>query len=159
MMPFECYKTYLAIKNHFTKEKFDYQKFGNKLSKITLKSFYKRKDRFYFESMVRKYPDKDIENFFVSNFIAGSDPQLVYMATIVKTGEQTYRDWQKRIQSLSYVFKNEALQLFEDRKVDDVLFFLHSTFYPSRKDVPSFANLSTKEVIRTSYELEQKDVA
>ena len=47
----------------------------------------------------------------------------------------------------------------KNRKVDDVLFFLHSTFYPSRKDVPSFANLSTKEVIRTSYELEQKDVA
>ena len=47
----------------------------------------------------------------------------------------------------------------KDRKPDDVFFFLHSTFYPSRKDVPSFANLSTKEVIRTSYELEQKDVA
>ena len=120
MMPFDCYKTFLAMKSHFTKETFDYQKFGNKLSKITLKSFYKRKDRFYFESMVRKYPDKDIENFFVSNFVAGSDPQLVYMATIVKTGEQTYRDWQKRIQSLSYVFKNEAEHLLDGKKVDDV---------------------------------------
>ena len=120
MMPFDCFKTFLAMKSHFTKETFDYQKFGNKLSKITLKSFYKRKDRFYFESMVRKYPDKDIENFFVSNFVAGSDPQLVYMATIVKTGEQTYREWQKRIQSLSYVFKNEAEHLLDGKKVDDV---------------------------------------
>jgi len=120
MMPFDCYKTFLAMKSHFTKETFDYQKFGNRLSKITLKSFYKRKDRFYFESMVRKYPDKDIENFFVSNFISGSDPQLVYMATIVKTGEHTYREWQKRIQSLSYVFKNETGDLFDSRKVDDV---------------------------------------
>jgi len=120
MMPFDCYKTFLAMKSHFTKETFDYQKFGNRLSKITLKSFYKRKDRFYFESMVRKYPDKDIENFFVSNFVAGSDPQLVYMATIVKSGEHTYREWQKRIQSLSYVFKNETGELFDSRKVDDV---------------------------------------
>ena len=108
------------MKSHFTKETFDYQKFGNRLSKITLKSFYKRKDRFYFESMVRKYPDKDIENFFVSNFVAGSDPQLVYMATIVKTGEHTYREWQKRIQSLSYVFKNETEELFNSKKFDDV---------------------------------------
>ena len=120
MMPFDCYKTFLAMKSHFTKETFDYQKFGNRLSKITLKSFYKRKDRFYFESMVRKYPDKDIENFFVSNFVAESDPQLVYMATIVKTGEKTYREWQKRIQSLSYVFKNEAEHLLDGKKVDDV---------------------------------------
>ena len=120
MMPFDCYKTFLAMKSHFTKEAFDYQKFGNRLSKITLKSFYKRKDRFYFESIVRKYPDKDIENFFVSNFVAESDPQLVYMATIVKTGEKTYREWQKRIQSLSYVFKNEAEHLLDGKKVDDV---------------------------------------
>ena len=120
MMPFDCYKTFLAMKSHFTKEAFDYQKFGNRLSKITLKSFYKRKDRFYFESMVRKYPDKDIENFFVSNFVAESDPLLVYMATIVKTGEKTYREWQKRIQSLSYVFKNEAEHLLDGKKVDDV---------------------------------------
>ena len=120
MMPFDCYKTYLAMKNHFTKEKFDYQKFGNKLSKITLKSFYKRKDRFYFESMVRKYPDKDIENFFVSNFVGRDDPQAVYMATILKKGEHTYREWQKRIQSLSYVFKNETKELFDGRKIDDV---------------------------------------
>ena len=104
MMPFDCYKTFLAMKSHFTKETFDYQKFGNKLSKITLKSFYKRKDRFYFESMVRKYPDKDIENFFVSNFVGRDDPQAVYMATILKKGENTYREWQKRIQSLTYVF-------------------------------------------------------
>ena len=119
-MPFDCYKTFLAMKSHFTKETFDYQKFGNKLSRITLKSFYKRKDRFYFESMVRKYPDKDIENFFVSNFVAGSDPQLVYMATIIKSGEKTYRDWQKKIQSLSYMFKNETLELFDDMKIDEV---------------------------------------
>ena len=62
MMPFDCYKTFLAMKSHFTKETFDYQKFGNKLSKITLKSFYKRKDRFYLK-MSGMYPDKDIENF------------------------------------------------------------------------------------------------
>ena len=108
------------MKSHFTKETFDYQKFGNRLSKITLKSFYKRKDRFYFESMVRKYPDKDIENFFVSNFVGRDDPQVVYMATILKKGEHTYRDWQKRIQSLSYVFKNETGELFDSKKIDDV---------------------------------------
>ena len=44
----------------------------------------------------------------------------------------------------------------EDRKPDDVFFFLHSTFQPSRDDFkkPSFANLSTKQVIATCKELE-----
>ena len=120
MMPFDCYKTYLAMKNHFTQEKFDYQKFGNKLSRISVKSFYKRKDRFYFEKMSRMYPDKDIEKFFVANFVGRDDPQVVYMATILKTGEEKYRDWQKKIQSLTYVFKNETQELFESKKIDDV---------------------------------------
>ena len=45
----------------------------------------------------------------------------------------------------------------EDRKPDDVFFFLHSTFQPSRDDFkkPSFANLSTKHVIATCKELER----
>ena len=49
----------------------------------------------------------------------------------------------------------------EDRKPDDVFFFLHSTFQPSRDDFkkPSFANLSTRQVIATCNDLELKDVA
>lgn len=49
----------------------------------------------------------------------------------------------------------------QDRKPDDVFFFLHSTFQPSRDDFkkPSFADLSTKQVVNTCYELQLKDVA
>ena len=49
----------------------------------------------------------------------------------------------------------------EDRKPADVFFFLHSTFQPSRDDFrkPSFANLSTRQVIDTCNDLELKDVA
>ena len=45
----------------------------------------------------------------------------------------------------------------EDKKPDDVFFFLHMTFHPSRDDFkkPSFANLSTKQVIATCKELER----
>ena len=47
----------------------------------------------------------------------------------------------------------------QDRKPDDVFFFLHMTYYPSRDDVPSFANLSTEQVIRTCQQLQLKDAA
>ena len=45
----------------------------------------------------------------------------------------------------------------QDRKPDDVFFFLHMTFHPSRDDFkkPSFANLSTRQVIATCKELER----
>ena len=133
MMPFECYKTYIALKTHFTKgDKYDFIQNRTQRIRATKESFYgkglkgdkdyrpARKDRFWFERMVRAYPDKDIVNFFVSNFVAGEDPQMVYMATIVKSGEKIFNEWKRKIQSLSYVFKNEATDLFEDKKFDDV---------------------------------------
>ena len=49
MMPFDAYRCYLSLKNHFTKEKYDYHKYCGK-SRATVQSFYKRKDRFWFEN-------------------------------------------------------------------------------------------------------------
>ena len=49
----------------------------------------------------------------------------------------------------------------KNRKPDDVFFFLHSTFNPSRDDFkkPSFANLSTEQVTITCQQLQLKDAA
>ena len=46
--PFETYKSYLGLKNHFTKDKYDYHKYCGK-SRASINSFYRRKDRFFFE--------------------------------------------------------------------------------------------------------------
>ena len=51
----------------------------------------------------------------------------------------------------------DHLVIVKNRKPDDVFFFLHTTYYPSRK--PSFANLSTEQVIRTCQQLQLKDAA
>ena len=120
MLPFDCYKTYIAMKSHFTKDSYDYQRYGNRLPRLKVTSFYKRKDRFFFEKMSRDFPDKEIEEFFIANFISGTDPASVYMADIIKNGRQTYTEWQKRNQSLSYTFKEDIENIFEKKKVDDV---------------------------------------
>jgi len=120
MLPFDCYKTYIAMKSHFTKDSYDYQRYGNRLPRLKVNSFYKRKDRFFFEKMSRDFPDKEIEEFFIANFISGTDPASVYMADIIKNGRNTYKDWQKRNQSLSYIFKEDVESIFDRQKVDDV---------------------------------------
>ena len=61
MLPFDCYKTYVAMKSHFTKDSYDYQRYGNRLPRLKVTSFYKRRDRFFFEKMSRDFPDKEIE--------------------------------------------------------------------------------------------------
>jgi hypothetical protein len=119
MMPYDAYREYLALKNHFTKDNYDYHKYCGK-SRATVQSFYKRKDRMWFEKVARQKSDKEIVEFFVANFVSCSDPETLWIGEIIKEGEGRYHSWQKRIQSLSYVFKEETSKLFEENKFEQV---------------------------------------
>ena len=118
-MPFDAYRCYLSLKNHFTKEQYDYIKYRGK-TRATVQSFYKRKDRFWFEKIARQKKDKEVEEFFVSNFIYSTDPGTLWIGEMIKEGEGRYMEWKKKVQSLSYIFKDEIDFLLENKKVDEV---------------------------------------
>ena len=118
MMPFDAYRCYLSLKNHFTKDHYDYHKYRGK-TRATVQAFYKRKDRFWFEKFARQKNDKEVEEFFVSNFIYSTDPATMWIGEMIKEGEGRYTEWKKKVQSLSYIFKEEVENVFEDQKVDD----------------------------------------
>jgi hypothetical protein len=119
MAPFDAYKTYLALKNHFTKNNYDYHKYQGKV-RANLDSFYKRKDRFWFEKLSRNKTDQEVIDFFIANFIHVDDPSSLWIGSIIHDGDTHYKDWQKRIQSLSYIFKEESEKLFKDYKFEQV---------------------------------------
>lgn len=126
--PHNCYKTYLALKNHFTKDTYDFHKYNGK-TRSSLQSFYKRKDRFFFEKMSRQKTDDEILEFFVANFASCNDPQSLWIGEIIKEGEKSYKDWKKRNQSLSYVFREELNSLFDENKFED-LFKINGSSHP-----------------------------
>jgi len=117
-MPYDAYREYLALKNHFTKDSYDYFKYNKKV-RATVQSFYKRKDRFWFEKVSRQKSDQEVVDFFVSNLISCTDPSKLWIGEMMREGETRYAEWKKRNQSLSYVFREETQSLFEDLKVDD----------------------------------------
>ena len=119
MMPFDAYRCYLSLKNHFTKDHYDYHKYRGK-TRATVQAFYKRKDRFWFEKFARSKNDKEVEEFFVSNFIYSTDPGTMWIGEMIKEGEGRYTEWKKKVQSLTYIFKEETESVFEDKKVDDM---------------------------------------
>jgi len=108
MSAFECYKEYLALKNHFTKPDYDYFKYNGKI-RTNPDSFEKRKDKFFFQKLA-KHPD--VHNFLLANF---SEDEKAWIKTLAysDTAEKTYKNWLKRQQSLSYSFKQE-LNLLDD---------------------------------------------
>ena len=126
--PFSCYKTYLGLKNHFTKQKYDYHRYGGK-SRASLDSFYKRRDRYFFEKLSRQKNDDEVVEFFVASFTSADDPQSLWIGEIVRNGEKNYTDWKKRLQSLSYTFKTEVEDVFSGKDFDS-LFHIEGTRHP-----------------------------
>jgi hypothetical protein len=116
--PFESYQKYLALKNHFVNKNYNYFTYNGKV-KANLQSFYKRKDRFYFEKISRQKSDEEIINLFVSNFASCEDPQSLWVGEIIKDGEEIYKNWMRRTQSLSYIFKEEV-SILNSKNFDDM---------------------------------------
>lgn len=128
VQPFDVYKSYLGLKNHFTKTNYDYHRYGGK-SRASIQSFYKRKDRFFFEKLSRQKDDTEVIEFFVSNFVSCDDPQSLWIGEIVRNGEQNYTNWKRRLQSLSYTFKTEVENVFSNKDFDS-MFEIDGTRHP-----------------------------
>lgn len=109
MSAFECYKEYLALKNHFSKPDYDYFKYNGKL-KANADSFNTRKDKLFFQKLA-KHPD--VHNFLVAN-LSENEKHWIRDLAYSENAEKTYKNWLKRQQSLSYVFKQELGKLDSD---------------------------------------------
>ena len=117
--PFETYQHYLSLKNHFTNPKYDFFKYGAK-TRASITSFNKRRDKYWFEKTSRKYDNKEVVNFLVSNFVSTDNPQNLWIGEIINSGERTYAEWMRRQQSLTYLFKEQSNELLSENKLEDV---------------------------------------
>jgi hypothetical protein len=117
--PFETYQHYLSLKNHFTNPKYDFFKYGAK-TRASITSFNKRRDKYWFEKTSRKYNDKEVVDFLVSNFVATDSPSNLWIGEIINSGERTYAEWMRRHQSLTYLFKEQSNELLSENKLEDV---------------------------------------
>ena len=117
--PFETYQHYLSLKNHFTNPKYDFFKYGAK-TRASVTSFNKRKDKYWFEKTSRKYSDKEVVDFLVSNFTATDNPQNLWIGEIINSGERNYAEWMKRQQSLSYLFKEQSSELLSENELESL---------------------------------------
>ena len=110
----EVYQMYCALKAHFSKGDYDFVKYNGK-SSATKSSFWKRNDRHFFVRTSRKYKDKDtIKDYLLSNFIKNQKGWLGDFS------DDNYMEWKKRMQSLTYTFKEEMTPLVEDIELNNI---------------------------------------
>ena len=102
---YETFCLYLAIKNHFKLDNYDYFKYNGKTKNVSKESFLSRRDRFQFEKLARKCDNPMIH--MMVNFL--QDKTWIGDMLDDDAFDATKR-YVKKVQSMSYVFKNELEQ-------------------------------------------------
>ena len=109
MEAFDVYKSYLALKLHFTTDKYDAIKQRGRV-RATKQSFFKRNDLINIRKIAEKYSEKEGVDFLVANFVSGDRWGGVFDSE----AKHNYLDWKKRMEAMSYTFKND---------IDNLIFY------------------------------------
>jgi hypothetical protein len=121
MTPYEAYCEYLAIKQHFTLDKYDYIKYNGKV-RASENAFRSRRDRLLYTKVARHYEKEEFRNLLVSNFVLN-----------------------EKMQSLSYSFKEECDKILDYMDSEDLKF--DELFKGDDYNLPEVLNLLQREVI------------
>ena len=133
---FDVYKTYLAVKLHFTTDTYDYYKYGGKVN-TKLDTFTKRKDRYFFHKLSTRYAETDILDFFVANFLSDSKRWIGNL--LANDGKDVYLDYKKRKEAFAYHFKQDCGNIASDFSRRNISF--DDGFIPIRGQHPRVLRL------------------
>ena len=169
MNGFEIYKVYLAVKLHFTSKNrsYDFHRHGGRTT-AKLETFTKRRDRYFFHKLSRTYNSTTVVDYFVSNFVNNSN---LWVGDIIgSTGDESYKEWSKRLESLHYYYEQDIDYILERMTANEIefddIFTSHDGQHPpilkmvlSKKicvetfvileDILSFANRLDKDILET----------
>ena len=105
---FGCFKTYMALKRHFTSD-YDMFKYNGKLNNTGFNNFETRRDKYQFQKLSKL---KNPEQFMLANIL--HDENFWPGDVDNMNSHAVYVNWQKRQQSMSYMFKEDLKQMDDD---------------------------------------------
>lgn len=126
MNGYDLYCVYQAIKLHFTSENYNFFHYDGK-TKVSVEAFQKRRDKFLFHRLARKYRDDEMVPFLVANFVY-SDGNWT-KSLLEEEAEETYRNWKRTTDSMSKIYQ-EDLQKIATRETFNDLFKVEDGQFP-----------------------------
>jgi hypothetical protein len=115
LTPYDCYRTYLAVKNHFTKEKFDFFKSNGK-ARASTDAFNKRKDKYFFEKLAHYRNDVEVTKYFLAYFLEDKS----WVGDMVHDKGEIYDNYMSKMYDLENTFREESSVLFESENLQKV---------------------------------------
>jgi hypothetical protein len=107
---YATFALYHTLHLHFTSKSYDYFKYHGKCN-ISKDSFLNRRDKYIFYAISRKYNLHEAKDFFVANLF--ENPKVWIGEINSAEGDDVYKRWLKKNQSLTYVFENDIMFLLD----------------------------------------------
>lgn len=123
---YETYCLFIALKNHFTQNNYDFLKYHGK-TKITKDHFTSHKDKYKYIKLSRKYDDAQMRDFIIANLLANRN-WIGYL--LEDESDDIYKSYIKRKQSISYIFDTEVNKLFSSCGGANKAFKIKKSEYP-----------------------------
>lgn len=117
MDAFEVYKYYMALKLHFTTDKYDVIEQKGKV-RASRQAFAKRKDLYAINKVAKSYSDEEVANFLIANFVSGDRWGGVFDTD----ARETYLAWKKRVEGISYIFTKDLDNILLDIEQKNITF-------------------------------------
>jgi hypothetical protein len=105
---YKVYTTHIALKTHFTNEKYDYHKYSKKLT-VSFDKFQTKPDLIHFNKL---YKMNDWENIILANVL--DDPNKWIGEIADKEGKEVYLKWKSKIDSITYTVQKDLSKLKDD---------------------------------------------
>lgn len=117
MNGYDLYCTYQAIKLHFSSEQYNFFQYDGK-TRVSIEAFQKRRDKFLFHRLARKYRDEEMVPFLVSNFVHSDDNWT--KSLLEEEAEETYRDWKRRTDSMTKIYTEDLQKIATKDNFNDL---------------------------------------
>ena len=127
MNGYDLYCTYQAIKLHFTSEKYNFFQYDGK-TRVSVEAFQKRRDKFLFHRLARKYRDDEMVPFLVANFVHSDDNWT--RSLLEEEAEDTFRRWKRTTDSMTKVYLEDLQKICPDPKEFNNLFKVEDGQFP-----------------------------
>ena len=127
MNGYDLYGLYQAIKLHFSSENYNFFHYDGK-TRVSIDAFQKRRDKFLFHRLARKYRDEEMVPFLVANFVDRDDNWT--KSLLEEEAEETYRDWKRRTDAMSKIYEEDLRRICPEPKEFNKLFEVEDGQHP-----------------------------
>lgn len=127
MRGYDLYCMYQAIKLHFGSENYNFFHYDGK-TRVSIEAFEKRRDKYLFHRLARKYRDEEMVSFLVANFVHSDDNWT--KSLLEEEAESTFREWKRVTDSMTKVYLEDLAHICPDPKQFNDLFKVEDGQFP-----------------------------